>query len=125
MVTASPPVSPSVVAATLMIQKPNVTSGTLPKAAAAPTVAAPAPPGRAAGSSAPPIWAPTHAPTMRPPQELTATMTAPVAISSTPIQAEGDKRSPRKRAPNTATRTTLSLSTGATADARPIRSALK
>ena len=31
IVTASPPVSPSVVAAILMIQKPSVTSGTLLK----------------------------------------------------------------------------------------------
>ena len=54
-----------------------------------------------------------------------ASTTAPTAISATPVQCRPDSLSPRKRNAKTATRTTLSLSMGATRDASPIFRARK
>lgn len=53
------------------------------------------------------------------PSRHSATSTAPVVIKATPAHSRTDRRSPRKATANTATSTTLSLSTGATREAGP------
>src|SRR5262249_35208690 len=62
---------------------------------------------------------------LRGPRHAHATNSAPAAINNTPNQPVGDSFSPSRRTPRIATKTTLSLSIGATCAALPILSARK